>query len=157
MLHNSNPTYYSFAYMKKINIVFLSIAAGLLTTALIWINEQYVHSLNFYFVAYFIPPIAVCLILMKGNFWTKKAFLNIVLSFVVYGVIVSLGELVIFKPWEIFTTPAGSTYSRYGLDAMYPGLGAIILLISFMFSLALRFVAETIIVVMGKLRAPKKV
>lgn len=142
--------------MRKLTISILSISFGLLTAIIIFINHRVIHSLNVDFVAYFIPPIALCLILMKGNFWNKKTFLTILASLIVYGIVVGLSELVVFESWHVLTTPAGGTYTRYGLDAMYPEIGVIILLISFLFALTVRMIVEAIMMIVQRMRVTKK-
>lgn len=45
------------------------------------------------------------------------------------GILMSVIEVIIYKPWVHYLTPAGTVYSRYSLDAFYPGFTILLIII----------------------------
>lgn len=65
----------------------------------------------------------------------KEKLWNIGLALGSFFIILSALSPFAFQYWVTYVTPAGNTYTRYGLDALYPFLGIFIVLIAFIVGL----------------------
>lgn len=112
--------------MKKYLWILISIIAAILSGALINTSHTSLdRSMN---GAYLYIPLLLGICISIVYYAHKKRFLLIMGSLAVYGVLMTGIEIILFRPWEKLFTPAGGVYTQYGLDALYPGFGVIILL-----------------------------
>lgn len=112
--------------MKKYLWILLSCSAAILSGVLITTSRSSLdRSMN---GAYLLMPLLLGIGISIIYYAHKKRFILIIGCLAVYGVLMTGIEIILFRPWEKLFTPAGGTYTQYGLDALYPGFGVIILL-----------------------------
>ena len=74
----------------------------------------------------------------------KQKFIRLGIMLGSFFILLSILEPFAFQYWVTYVTPAGNTYSRYGLDALYPFLGIFIVLIAFIVGLVVVLVQDII-------------
>lgn len=72
----------------------------------------------------------------------KQKFIRLGIMLGSFFILLSILEPFAFQYWITQTTPAGSVYSRYDMDALYPVLGIFILLFAWIISLALVLIQD---------------
>jgi hypothetical protein len=97
-----------------------------------WVTGQVLIYL--WFLVPFLGTIVAAIKMNKAQ-GVKNKFLYF-LAPIIISVLLTLIEIIIYKPWVHYQTPAGSSYTRYGLDSFYPMLG-IFLLIAYVFTVVL--------------------
>lgn len=112
--------------MKKYLWILLSFSAAIFSGVLITTSRSSLD--QFMNGAYLYVPLLLAICISVVYYAHKKRFLLIMSSLAMYGVLMTGIEIILFRPWETLFTPAGGAYTQYGLDALYPGFGVIILL-----------------------------
>lgn len=114
--------------MRK-KIIIYGILSGVLTSAIVALNVYVMHIMILWVVAYVALPAAVIIGIASRERKVTAFLVSSTTYLFVQGIIVGLFELPIYRYWITNTTPAGSTYSRYQLDAFYPLFGFIFIII----------------------------
>lgn len=131
--------------LLKVKTIIFGTVAALFSYVLLVVGRRSSFRTTGEIVAYFVIP-AVLVLMIIFVYQQQKLLWQLSVGFLVYWLLMTGVDVLIYKPWEVFTTPAGDTYTRYGLDAMYPQFGfnicmaAIIvaLLVAYIFAFAKR-------------------
>lgn len=130
--------------MKFTFTIFTSVVAALISAGLLFFRNSLGNTLTLIGIAYLLIPIILALFITIKYYSRKKFLLYLVICLLIYGVLVTVLEPVIYKSWVVYQTPAGDTYTRYDLDAFYPVAGAFILVIVFIINMIIVLVRALI-------------
>ncbi len=109
--------------MKKILPYLVSICAAILSALLIYFRAHLGDTTTVKIIAQVGIPFILALALAWFPGTSKQKFFNLTFGMLVYFIALSFAEPYAFEYWVKQTTPAGSAYSRYDMDALYPWLG----------------------------------
>lgn len=107
----------------------LGLVSGLITSVLTAANVYLFHISWLWLAFYIAVPTAIAIGATTFEHRIGKYLLSSYVLLFTQACIVGLFELAIYKYWIRFRTPAGATYSRYEMDAFYPFLGLIFILV----------------------------
>lgn len=113
--------------LKK--VIILGFVSGLITSVLIAANVYLFHVSWLWLVLYVVIPTAIAIGITSLERKIGKYLLYSYVFLFTQACIVGFFELPIYKYWVHYRTPAGATYSRYDMDAFYPFLGLVFILI----------------------------
>lgn len=107
----------------------LGIVSGLIASVLIAANVYLFHIPWLWLVLYIVLPTAITIGMTSLEHRIGKYLLYAYVFLFTQACIVGLFELPIYKYWVNYRTPAGAIYSRYEMDAFYPILGLVFVLV----------------------------
>ena len=107
----------------------LGLISGFVTTALTAANVYFFHISWMWLIVYVGIPFAIALGITSLERRIGKYLLSSYVFLFTQACIVGLFELPIYKFWVHYRTPAGATYSQYTMDAFYPYLGLIFIIV----------------------------
>lgn len=107
----------------------LGLVSGLITSVLIAANVYLFHIPWLWLVLYIVIPTAIAIGLTSFECRIGKYLLYAYVFLFTQACIVGVFELPIYKYWVHYRTPAGATYTRYDMDAFYPILGLVFVLV----------------------------
>ncbi len=110
----------------KAKTIIISIIAALVSFLILEFRKNLGDSLSVSRIAYLYTPLILAGLIIVYYYRTKKFIIQLLIGLFVYWVFMTGFELIAFKVWEINITPAGDTYTRYELNALYPGFGLFI-------------------------------
>jgi len=121
--------------MKFIFIIITSIVAALISACILFLRNSLGNTLTLTGIAYVLIPIILALSITIRYYPKRNFLLHLVVGLLIYGILMTALEPVIYKVWIVYQTPDGGTYTRYELDAFYPFVGASILAIVFIINM----------------------
>ena len=131
--------------MKKYLWIILALVSACLTMGILFLNRKITGGIPAGItIAYLIIPLLFCVYCFRQNIWSKKALVQSIVGLLLYAVIVGIFELFFYHYGTSYLTPAGNSYTSYGLNAMYPFPGFLFLFLAFIFGFGIRMVGEMI-------------
>lgn len=121
--------------MKFIFIIITSVVAVLISAGILFFRNSLGNTLTLTGIAYVLVPIILALFITIRYYPKRNFLLHLVVGLLIYGILMTALEPVIYKVWVVYQTPDGGTYTRYELDAFYPVVGAFILAIVFIINM----------------------
>jgi hypothetical protein len=109
--------------------IILGFVSGLITSILTAANVYLFHVSWLWLVLYVVVPTAIAIGMTSFERRIGKYILYAYVFLFTQACIVGLFELPIYKYWVHYRTPAGALYSRYEMDAFYPILGLVFVLV----------------------------
>ena len=130
--------------MKKTYPIYVGAIAAVITSVVIFFR-RYLGSIGqLKDELQLLTPFFLALVFAVKSGNLKEKLHNIGLSLGSFFIILSALSPFAFQYWVTQTTPAGNTYTRYGLDALYPFLGIFIVLIAFIVGLVVVLIQDVI-------------
>jgi hypothetical protein len=147
--------------MKFIFTIITSVVAVLISSGILFFRNSLGNTLTLTGVAYVLIPIILALSITIRYYPKRNFLLYLVIGLLIYGILMTALEPIIYKVWIVYQIPDGGTYTRYGLDAFYPVVGtfilAIVLIINMIFVLIWTLINKLIIGFRIKGGKPKNV
>lgn len=114
--------------MKKYFPIIVGVFGAILSAALIYFRKDIGDTGTVKAFAQVIMPVLLAIVFAFLSGTMKKKLVRLGIMLGSFFVILSVLSPFAFKYWVSQTTPAGSVYSRYDMDALYPWFGLIIVI-----------------------------
>lgn len=143
--------------MKKFFPIVVGVLGAILSATLIYFRKDIGETESVKTFAQVTLPILLTVVFAFVPGMMKQKFIRLGIMLGSFFIILSILEPFVFQYWVTQTTPAGSVYSRYDMDAFYPWLGVIIILFAWIIGLVLVLAQDVLRRVMQSMKNdPKK-
>jgi len=123
--------------MKKSNPIFVGAIAAVITAVVIYIRRFIGPAALLRDVLQLLLPFFLTLVFAVKSGSMKLKLWNIAYALGSFFITLSALSPFAFQYWVTSVTPAGYTYSQYGLNALYPFPGILMLFIAFIVGLVI--------------------
>ena len=140
--------------MKKYLPILVGVLAAVMSATLIYFRKDIGDTGTVKAFAQVTLPILLAVVIAFVPGTMKQKFIRLGIMLGSFFILLSMLEPFAFKYWVTQTTPAGSVYSRYDMDAFYPWLGLVIILFAWIVGLVLVLAQDVFQRVLQRARKP---
>lgn len=123
--------------MKKYFPIIVGVLGAILSATLIYFRKDIGDTGTAKTFAQVTLPVLLAIVFAFIPGTMKQKFIRLGLMLGSFFILLSILEPFAFQYWITQTTPAGSVYSRYDMDAFYPWLGVVIILVAWIVGLVM--------------------